>query len=453
MNSKFKDYGYNNLPFLLEKLKIRKGENFSKLGKGIREPEVKYSSQDFIKKGDVVYDVGAHIGELTIFFSKLVGKKGKIFSFEPNKILLKFLEESLNKSNSNHNTKIINKAVSNISKKNLDFYIDLDPGSWGSSLGKHQFKISKEYKRDYKSVKVDSITLDEFFFKNQKGKNPPKFIKIDVEEFEIEVLKGCSKIIDLYRPYFLFEYRHLVQEFEKDPLIFLEKKGYKFYDCSLYKRIDKSFYINRNSRSDLWQNIIAVHKDSIDPWKNLYIFPNTANFSHENERFQRKNKFFSHFRSLLGNNKPNKLRSFKLIKNNGNCSDINDYFIIKRNRIKFFENFIYRKYNEFELIVKKIDLPKSYLDRYRLYIEISECFPHQGIELLIIDLKKEQLITSSRSPSYYYFYSTCYQNLIFDVKNRRGPFKIILRSGGKNFIGLTKLIIYSINQIKSPINQ
>jgi len=38
-----------------------------------------------VKTSDVVIDVGANCGHLSIFFSKLVGQNGKIFAFEPDK--------------------------------------------------------------------------------------------------------------------------------------------------------------------------------------------------------------------------------------------------------------------------------------------------------------------------------------------------------------------------------
>jgi FkbM family methyltransferase len=36
-----------------------------------------------VNRGDIVYDVGAHVGYFTIIFSKLVGPTGRVYSFEP----------------------------------------------------------------------------------------------------------------------------------------------------------------------------------------------------------------------------------------------------------------------------------------------------------------------------------------------------------------------------------
>jgi FkbM family methyltransferase len=38
----------------------------------------------YIKEGDIVVDIGANQGQYTIFLSKLVGQKGKVYAFEPD---------------------------------------------------------------------------------------------------------------------------------------------------------------------------------------------------------------------------------------------------------------------------------------------------------------------------------------------------------------------------------
>jgi len=47
------------------------------------EPEITKLVKEIIKEDQNVIDVGANIGYFTTLFSKLVGKSGKVFSFEP----------------------------------------------------------------------------------------------------------------------------------------------------------------------------------------------------------------------------------------------------------------------------------------------------------------------------------------------------------------------------------
>jgi FkbM family methyltransferase len=52
---------------------------------GSYEFEKQLVLRDLVKPGDVVYDIGAHVGYFTIIFSKLVGPKGRVIAFEPFK--------------------------------------------------------------------------------------------------------------------------------------------------------------------------------------------------------------------------------------------------------------------------------------------------------------------------------------------------------------------------------
>ena len=49
-----------------------------------------------VKPNDIVIDAGANCGHLSIFFSNLVGQKGKIYSFEPDKFNIKRIESNKN---------------------------------------------------------------------------------------------------------------------------------------------------------------------------------------------------------------------------------------------------------------------------------------------------------------------------------------------------------------------
>ncbi len=58
---------------------------------------IKYDFGDvlsnLIKKGDVVFDIGANIGQSACRYSKLVGSTGKVFSFEPVKANFQLLNK------------------------------------------------------------------------------------------------------------------------------------------------------------------------------------------------------------------------------------------------------------------------------------------------------------------------------------------------------------------------
>ncbi len=58
------------------------------------ERRLTHMSQIYIKEGDVVFDIGAHVGYFTLLFSVLVGNNGKVYSFEPNKRNFEILKKT-----------------------------------------------------------------------------------------------------------------------------------------------------------------------------------------------------------------------------------------------------------------------------------------------------------------------------------------------------------------------
>jgi len=162
-----------------------------------------------LKKGDVVYDIGAHAGFYTLLAAELVGKKGQIFSFEPNPKNIFFLQEHV-AINNYKNVKVFEEAVSDkTGSQSFDFGVN-------SSYGK--FSDSGE-------SKVQTVVLDDLC---GSGELPlPNVVKIDVEGAELAVLKGSKIMLEKSHP-LLFLSAHS-QELYRSCLNFLAPLGYNFY--------------------------------------------------------------------------------------------------------------------------------------------------------------------------------------------------------------------------------
>ena len=135
-----------------------------------------------LNEGDVLYDVGAHIGYYSVLASDLVGPSGQAIAFEPRPLNAHYLRRHI-RSNQCGNVRLVQACVGETSGS-CRF-----EGRTGTGTG----HISRNG-----NLTVQIVSLDELY---REGELPtPNFIKIDVEGAEILVLKGSKGIIAEARP-------------------------------------------------------------------------------------------------------------------------------------------------------------------------------------------------------------------------------------------------------------
>lgn len=173
---------------------------YSLLGMPLRgsfEPECTFLLAKLIKKGDVVFDVGANFGWYSCHFAQLVGETGKVHVFEPtmtieelkNNLILNGFEARC----------ILNKVALGAKKGTETLFIPQKLGTAFASLRKHSSdNSSKMYK-----ISVPIEKLDECVSVNKIKKID--FIKMDVEGAEYLVLKGAENVLKKYSPVILLE--------------------------------------------------------------------------------------------------------------------------------------------------------------------------------------------------------------------------------------------------------
>jgi len=134
-----------------------------------------------IKEGDVVLDIGSHIGYFTLIFAKLVSKTGKVFAFEPAPSSFLLLKKNI-EINGYKNVVLVNKAVSNRNGK-LRLFLN--------EKNKSDNRIYNS-NNGWKSIEIESIKLDDYF-KDYKRKID--LIKIDVQGAEWRVVDGMRDLL------------------------------------------------------------------------------------------------------------------------------------------------------------------------------------------------------------------------------------------------------------------
>jgi FkbM family methyltransferase len=147
--------------------------------------------------GMTVYDVGAFHGLLTLFFAS---QAKAVVCFEPNTQNRKRLLENL-MLNEIKNVKVRNVAIGSRRETRRMVWSPLMPG--GASL---DAKTVEELLRAAVETVVEDIpvvTLDEEI--PQASLPAPDFIKIDIEGWEIEALRGARNTLELYKPTLFLE--------------------------------------------------------------------------------------------------------------------------------------------------------------------------------------------------------------------------------------------------------
>ena len=145
--------------------------------------------QDFLKQGDTFIDVGANIGWLSLVGAKKVGKSGNVFAFEPVPSTSDILKS--NKEINGFTQILLNQFALGNSEETVIIYPEKE-NRGGASILNHQSN---------KGIEIEVKRLDNFQINSKVN-----VIKIDVEGFELDVLKGASETIKKDKPILIIEH-------------------------------------------------------------------------------------------------------------------------------------------------------------------------------------------------------------------------------------------------------
>ena len=143
---------------------------------------------NLLRPGDRFVDIGAHIGMLSLTASSLVGAGGEVLAFEPNPINMFRLRRIVD-LNACSNVCLSDFALSD-STGEATFNLPLRAATRGSL---------QAVAGDEKTMRfVVKVARGDTLFSDLGSK--PTLIKIDVEGFEIPVIKGCADFMSRVRP-------------------------------------------------------------------------------------------------------------------------------------------------------------------------------------------------------------------------------------------------------------
>lgn len=148
---------------------------------GTYEPEQTALFVGTVGPGEVVLDLGAHIGYYTLLASRLVGPAGRVFAFEPRARNVSYLRQHV-RLNRRRNVEVVEAAAFDRTGE-----VRFDVGR-GSGTG----RVSERG-----SVAVRAIRVDDFVA--ERGITPT-VVKVDVEGGERPVLEGARETLLRDRP-------------------------------------------------------------------------------------------------------------------------------------------------------------------------------------------------------------------------------------------------------------
>lgn len=222
-------------------LKRRGGFGFLPFHKTLTQDS---QEQRFLEKqefaGQTVYDVGAHVGLLTLFFARAVGETGNVIAFEPNPQNYRTIIDHVY-LNRLTNVKVIPLGLSSRSGS-LRFVVTR------SALGTAEPHLQMQYEQE-KGVRVFQIEVDTLDGQvGAKGLPAPDFIKIDVEGLELDVLRGMVETIHAHRPRILLE---LHGPFDREVVAFLLAAGYRVH------QVERPIAITRQNIDSVYGHLYA----------------------------------------------------------------------------------------------------------------------------------------------------------------------------------------------------
>ena len=161
-----------------------------------------------VRKGDEVIDVGAALGMYTVPLAELVGRSGRVSSFEPQRRGI-FTVRLLHALTGPHRGRVSRLALGP-REGSSTIVVPFHNGFPIFGHGHVEEGGAAEAGRQHRSHAPMS-TIDTWCAKNGIGR--VSFIKVDVEGFEPSVIEGAVGIIDGDRPSLLLEIedRHLVR--------------------------------------------------------------------------------------------------------------------------------------------------------------------------------------------------------------------------------------------------
>jgi FkbM family methyltransferase len=189
----------------------------------IREAYITETMKKELQEGDIVVDIGANVGYYALLEAKIIGEKGRVYAIEPIPETIELLKENV-KLNNYSNIEIYQLAIGDKTRI-ASMYV----GKWLNRSRMKEIDIKSDVISHEISTQVS--TLDDFLEK----KPYPDIIRMDVEAYEYQIIKGMKRTLERKLPLKLFmefHFRLLGKEKCTELLRTLKSAGFEIADAT-----------------------------------------------------------------------------------------------------------------------------------------------------------------------------------------------------------------------------
>jgi FkbM family methyltransferase len=137
-----------------------------------------------VNPGDTVVDAGANVGYMTVLASVLAGPEGSVIAFEPHPGLFAVLQQNVAEARERFQIGPVDLHNDAVGERSGRAQLLLPP-DFGTNDG--IARIAGTPDEDGGTISVPVVTLD-----SALGEQRPAILKLDVEGFELQALRGAA---------------------------------------------------------------------------------------------------------------------------------------------------------------------------------------------------------------------------------------------------------------------
>lgn len=157
---------------------------------GTYEMELQQAIQHWVQPGQVVYDLGANVGYVSLLFARAVGPQGQVFAFEPLPANQARLRQNLELNPGQPVQLVLAAAAEKSGRAAFALHGSDDMG-----------RLQTGNTSSAQTIEVETIALDDFVSSHPA----PHLVKIDVEGAEVLALQGMHTLLRTAKPVLFIE--------------------------------------------------------------------------------------------------------------------------------------------------------------------------------------------------------------------------------------------------------